>query len=192
MFRVIVTAFIAVFCGAALSPPARADNFFFSFSNVTGNVPGTVSGEIFGLTNNSTSAASDIVINSFPVGLTGLPAAPFSVFTAITNEGGTFFNNSFTETNGMVTAASFLALLVVNGVTSGVAFDLNRPNVGQNAITGNNVPGGAFTGNNRGFAGATYSAAPGPIPGAGLLSYLALGLLGLGSMGWKRLRAGTV
>jgi hypothetical protein len=32
------------------------------------------------------------------------------------------------------------------------------------------------------------SAAPGPIPGAGLLSYFALGLLGLGSMGWKRLQ----
>jgi hypothetical protein len=32
------------------------------------------------------------------------------------------------------------------------------------------------------------SPAPGPIPGAGLLSYLAVGLLGLGSVGWKRLR----
>jgi hypothetical protein len=31
------------------------------------------------------------------------------------------------------------------------------------------------------------SAAPGPIPGAGLLSYIALGLLGVGSVGWKRL-----
>jgi hypothetical protein len=32
-------------------------------------------------------------------------------------------------------------------------------------------------------------AAPGPIPGTGLLSYLALGFLGLGSLGWKRLQA---
>jgi hypothetical protein len=32
------------------------------------------------------------------------------------------------------------------------------------------------------------NAAPGPIPGAGLLSYIALGLFGFGSMGWKRLR----
>jgi hypothetical protein len=38
----------------------------------------------------------------------------------------------------------------------------------------------------------TLAAAPGPIPGAGLLSCLALGLFGLGSTGWKRLRAGTV
>jgi hypothetical protein len=36
------------------------------------------------------------------------------------------------------------------------------------------------------------SAAPGPIPGAGLLSYLTLGLLGLGSYGWKRLRVSAV
>jgi hypothetical protein len=34
------------------------------------------------------------------------------------------------------------------------------------------------------------SATPGPIPGSGFLSYIALGLLGLGSLGWKRLRAG--
>jgi hypothetical protein len=43
------------------------------------------------------------------------------------------------------------------------------------------------------YAGAsqpTADPAPGPIPipGAGLLSYLAIGLLGLGSFGWKRLR----
>jgi hypothetical protein len=33
----------------------------------------------------------------------------------------------------------------------------------------------------------TADPAPGPIPGAGFLSYIALGLLGLGSFGWKRL-----
>jgi hypothetical protein len=37
-------------------------------------------------------------------------------------------------------------------------------------------------------AACGLSPAPGPIPGAGLLSYIAIGLLGLGSLGWKRLR----
>jgi hypothetical protein len=36
------------------------------------------------------------------------------------------------------------------------------------------------------------SQAPGPIPGAGLLSYIALALLGLGSAAWKRLRPQVV
>jgi hypothetical protein len=30
--------------------------------------------------------------------------------------------------------------------------------------------------------------APGPIPGAGMLSYVAIGLVGLGTAGWKRWR----
>jgi hypothetical protein len=34
--------------------------------------------------------------------------------------------------------------------------------------------------------------APGPIPGAGLLSYIALGLLGVGSAAWKRLQMRSV
>jgi hypothetical protein len=52
----------------------------------------------------------------------------------------------------------------------------------------------SFVGHGGGGAGelsATYtnvSAAPGPIPGAGLLSYIALAMLGLGSAGWKRWR----
>jgi hypothetical protein len=49
-------------------------------------------------------------------------------------------------------------------------------------VTGINVP----------IDAPSIQAAPGPIPGAGLLSYLPLGILGVGSMGWKRLRMRSV
>jgi probable HAF family extracellular repeat protein len=46
-------------------------------------------------------------------------------------------------------------------------------------------------GHDHGFSvnAADLGAAPGPVPGSGLLSFFAIGLLGLGSYGWKRLRA---
>jgi hypothetical protein len=39
------------------------------------------------------------------------------------------------------------------------------------------------------FTAVDITAAPGPPPGSGLLSYIALAMLGLGSAAWKRLRA---
>jgi hypothetical protein len=53
------------------------------------------------------------------------------------------------------------------------------------------IGGVGVDGSNLGDPGTwTLQAAPGPIPGAGLLSYLALGLLSLGSVEWKRFRQG--
>jgi len=49
---------------------------------------------------------------------------------------------------------------------------------------------GTYTDSNGVQYSFLYDPAPGPIPGAGLLSYLALGLLGLSSVGWKRFRQG--
>jgi hypothetical protein len=195
MFKSRLPATIALLgmLGVSLSSSAHADDFFFSFSNVTGNVPGTVSGEIFGLTNNATSAATDIVVQSFPAGLSGaVPTAPFSVPTWIASMGGTVFANSFTVTNDQITAASYDAQDA--NPNMGV-FALNAGDV-VNVLAGGGSFGCATPGptvcvqNQSGFAGATYTfaPAPGPIPGAGLLSYLALGLLGLGSLGWKRFR----
>jgi probable HAF family extracellular repeat protein len=48
---------------------------------------------------------------------------------------------------------------------------------------------GRYTDSNGVQVGFLYDPAPGLIPGAGLLSYIALGLLGIGSYGWRRLRA---
>jgi hypothetical protein len=64
---------------------------------------------------------------------------------------------------------------------------------GSNNIVGNSATAavGSWSCTTPNGAACVFStdAAPGPIPGAGLLSYLALGLFGLGSYGWKRLRA---
>jgi hypothetical protein len=45
-------------------------DFMFSFSNTVGNVNGTVTGEIFGLSDNaSNQAASNVILDSYPAGL---------------------------------------------------------------------------------------------------------------------------
>jgi hypothetical protein len=82
----------------------------------------------------------------------------------------------------------------VHGVTN-VSFDAPG-NAGSNSIEvfyADRHQVGAFLSLSLDSSGIviTTDPAPGPIPGAGLLSYLALGLMGLGSLGWKRLRAGA-
>jgi hypothetical protein len=73
--------------------------------------------------------------------------------------------------------------------TFGTAFD---PSI-VNSLETLQLSTGAYEGpggnpNDRiNIADVSVTPAPGPIPGAGLLSYVAVGLLGLGSIGWKRL-----
>ena len=95
---------------------AHADNFYFAFDNTIGNVTGTVTGEIFGLVNNSTSAATDVIINSAPTAL-GLPSVPFDMF-------GTPNNNSFTETAGTISRSRCGAAQLAN-LHSGQLFGLS-------------------------------------------------------------------
>jgi hypothetical protein len=76
----------------------RADNFTFSFTNTDGNVSGTVTGEIIGLTN-GTGAASEVIITSYPSFFAADPdlASPLTVVAA----------NSFTEVGGSITAYNY-------------------------------------------------------------------------------------
>ena len=78
--------------------PATADNFLFSFTNETGNTPGTVTGEIFGLVNNSISPATDVTIISAPPAIVP-PSLPFDMFPPSST-----IRNLFNEQDGTITA----------------------------------------------------------------------------------------
>jgi hypothetical protein len=105
------TVFVLSFFAAGIvlfGGSAKADSFTFSFTNTTGDVSGTVTGEILGLTNNSTSSATDVIIESFPSALGSdlftSYTAPIDVFASPWY---TTSPNTFTETNGQITAANF-------------------------------------------------------------------------------------
>ena len=136
---------------------ASALDFNFSFDNTILNVPGTVEGTIQGLNDNSTGAASAVLITSFPAGLGG----SFD----ISNDAMLWDNilvNEFTVTNGSITAASFDARNNSGGDTlclnaSGASLCTNNFNL----LTLNG--GSSITGNNDSFSGVTFSSAT-PVP----------------------------
>jgi hypothetical protein len=65
-------------------------------------VAGTVTGEIFGLTEGATSSATDLIVDSYPARLMP-PAPPQTIFTGVAL-------NSFTvDATGGITAATYVA-----------------------------------------------------------------------------------
>jgi len=104
-----------VLAGALVAPLSAhaALNFDFSFTGPLdqGGGTGTVTGEIFGLTDNATSAPTDVVIDSYPAAIGGLPPAPWDLYAIpgfIFGENGTpLLANHFTVTNGVITDALF-------------------------------------------------------------------------------------
>lgn len=89
----------------AWEKPAQAIQLFnFSFNNVSGPVNGTVSGTLDLPNGNGTFAATSLKINSAPAALGYTqPVDVLSYF-------GSVFENSFTVSNGTITASSFGAL----------------------------------------------------------------------------------
>lgn len=101
----------ALLVSAGIPQNATALDFTFSFSNTIGHISGTVTGEIFGLTDNATSSATSVVIQSFPAGLNSQLAAPITA-TLWSNQS----QNSFTVTAGQVTGGSFDAFNASNNL----------------------------------------------------------------------------
>jgi hypothetical protein len=97
---------------------AQADNFSFSFSNdpAFGNMDGTVTGKIFGLTDNAMSSATDVIIDSYPASLIqfGSYSTPVDVSTWTNSF---VYENSFTVVNDQITGGAFS---IVNSATNDV------------------------------------------------------------------------
>jgi hypothetical protein len=152
----------------ASTSPAHALDFNFNF---TGNDGNTVGGTIYGLEDNATSAASDVVVTSASNTLHSVVGSVFQFQSNTTN----LFSNSFTVSNGVLTNASF---------------DIRKE--GLSLLLGNNSLGWNFyyttdlsTANYNGFSGAIYSPAaatvPFDIPGGATIPSVGA-LLALGAM----------
>jgi len=98
----------------AFSAPAQAALMFdFSITNSAAEdpvssfgVPGTMTGVIEGLADNSTGPASDILIESFPAGMQNLTGQTLPIDIATWTNAG---HNSFTTSGGQIVGANFYA-----------------------------------------------------------------------------------
>jgi hypothetical protein len=139
-------------CALALaSTPGHALSFNYSFTDLDGFVPGTVTGHIDGLQDNATGPATAVFIDSAPsvFNLT----TPFSV--PVTAPGG-----PFTVTSGVIDKAIFVSEFRLSGLLYVLFMDGVIPEVaGSLDIAGTNILTQGFV---------SFSQVPGPVAGAGL------------------------
>jgi len=169
----------------AFAAPAEALTFDFSFTNTTGNFPGTISGQIFGLTDNSTSAATQVIVEGVPVNYSAdFPTPTYPLDT--TADATSISSNAFTVVAGVITNANYFANnstdpnqfqleLLTNSVT--FAFDVEEN--GSSLVA-------------TGAALFTPEVSTTPLPGALPLFVSGLGALGLLVKRRKRKNAATV
>lgn len=174
------TLALATILSAGTATAASAVNFDFSFSDDGSlgpfDVPGTVTGEILGLTNNATSTATHVVIESVvnPEGESLGLATPLDTI-------GKVITNTFTVVGGQITAASYAA----NDTSSDgyeLLFDTVDSN-GQNSLYSGGI--NLITGNTGGVTGITFTLA---VPETPTWVMLVVGFVGLGIAGHSGMR----
>jgi hypothetical protein len=175
------------------SGAALADNFNFTFCNDPngpGNVQGCVTGQVQGIPHTGTSAASAVWINSYPPGL-GSYTTPFNVLAWT---GYTIVEDSFTSTNGVMTAA-FFSLKGANGINDQLYLNSQCACVqfglmlGTNFIDiGTNDTRYVWNDNGMTQTGVVFTNA-GTIPEPSTLALLGSGIAGLAGVIRLKLRA---
>jgi hypothetical protein len=147
-----------------VSANASTLDFTFSFTNDSGDVNGTVTGEIIGLADNATSSASAIYITSYPASLGLSLTTPYSLTPLPSST-----LNKFRVFNGEVVESGFLYEI------GSLALVLdNSEALLENAGSGFFVRSG------------NLEIEPTPLPAA--LPLFATGLGALGLFGWRRKR----
>ncbi|WP_339693048.1 PEPxxWA-CTERM sorting domain-containing protein [uncultured Parasphingorhabdus sp.] len=160
--------------------PANAADFIFTFSTDTGDsgvtngIAGSVTGRILGLTDNATSSATQVFVDSFSAGaFTGTPTD----VTVWTNQ----FENSFTLANGVITSGSFWADRGVIGTN----FDQLFINVALGYANGNTnyasvgVNNDTSIWNNQGLNGVSFQSL-GAVPEPATWAFM---IFGFGAIG---------
>jgi hypothetical protein len=107
--KVIASAALGASILISGATPASANDFFFSFTNDVGNVAGTVTGEVFGLVDNATSAATSVQVFTWPSALIPLASQPTYPPPIDATAWALQFGNSFTVAGGVVTSGAFHA-----------------------------------------------------------------------------------
>jgi hypothetical protein len=173
MFNARKLAAIVLLSAASVSAHAAAV-FQYSITNTIGTVAGTVTGKIYGLSDNATGAASMVTIETYPAGLNSI-YAPGAINASTWNQQ---YLNSFTVAGGQITAGSFWAQNSSNATPQGSQLYINGGPFNFVNIDGVDE---LYVWGSDGFAAANFSRAEdsGNVPEPASIALAGLGLAAL-------------